>query len=430
MKYSSQAVLILLSLPLLQQGCISIGSSEPQKVQEVRIQGAAGGPGITVGGLDQLARNYADRLVARVSAACDALKREPLPEEARVQAQRLRLSVALAAYDVVTAPAGTPHVPDAAQHLLDLAILTELLAIRWVDEGGGRDVFGERGEKRLTEAFGSSRENVWELARLAMDPEQIDLLKNLVQEWRRQNPRFEGITRVRLDEIVAGKEGAEFTRSVVEKFTPLEAALRAVDEARLLGQQSFFYLKRLPLILDWTMEVSVSDALSVPKVGTLIEGLQDTLSGIARTTTTFEHLMESSSQEPAVNSTLEALRESLVQARELSREARWLEEILHSSPPADIGKAATQVGDGAREATLLMRETRALAESPAAVQNVDRMLARSSKAIAQGGQDVIDHLTIRVLEILLVVLVVILLSAALSRLLRKRRAAAASPPPW
>src|SRR5262252_11025438 len=110
MKFSSRAALVSIALQLLQAGCISFGSSQPQ--EELRIQGSPGSPGITVGGLDQLARNYADRLVAQVSAACDRIKRESPSEEARIQAHRLKLSVAFAAYDVVTAPAGTPHVPD------------------------------------------------------------------------------------------------------------------------------------------------------------------------------------------------------------------------------------------------------------------------------------------------------------------------------
>jgi hypothetical protein len=437
MKFNSQAALILIVVLLSQEGCISVGSSQPQQVQQVWIQGSPGSPEITVGDLDQLARNYADRLVFRVGAASDQLKQDELPEERRVQAHRLKLGVALAAYDVVTSPAGTPHVPDAAQHLLDLAILTELLAIRWIDEDGAFEMFGERGEQLLTEALGSCRKNIWELARLAMDPEQIEQLKNLVHQWRQQNPRNEWITRVRLDEIVAGKEGAGFTRSVVEKYTPVESALRAVDEARLLGQQSFFYLKRLPLILDWTAEASVSDALTVPKVGALIQGIQDTLTEIAKTTSTFEQLMGPTGKAPAINSTVEAVRESLVQAGELVRDARGLEAVFHEHepkkdalPPVDIGKVAIQVGASAREATLLVRETRALAESPSAVENVDRVLARTSKSLTESSQEVINHLTIRLLEIVLVISLVILLTKVVMVLVRKRRAAAASPTPW
>src|SRR5436309_2997329 len=85
-------------------GCGLFTKSEEQPVQEVKTKGSPGRPEITVGELDQLSRNYSDRLVARISSACDQIKRESSDEEARMKAHLLKLSTALAAYDIVTSP--------------------------------------------------------------------------------------------------------------------------------------------------------------------------------------------------------------------------------------------------------------------------------------------------------------------------------------
>jgi hypothetical protein len=429
---------ILLAIHLSQVGCELSRKVEQPSFNEVSTKGLPGSPPITVGDLDQLARNCSDRLVARLASACDHLKREALKEETRAKAHQLKLSVALAAYDVVTAPAGTPDVPAAGQHLLDLAILTELHSIHWIEERAALETFGKSGEQRLTEAFGNSREDVWELTRLVMPPEQIDQLKILILRWRQENPNVEWISRVRLDAIAAGKEGSGFTKSVAQRFTPIESALRSVNEARLMAQQAFFYLKRMPGLLDWTAEATVSDALDAPKVAVLVQGMSETLAGIARATTTLELLLQPSSQEPSINSTLKEVKESLIQGTELIRETHdlqtVLEPLLHKQKKeeaagVDVAQVASQIGDAAREATSLVRETRALAESASALENVDKLLARTSKSLTKSGHDMINHLTVSVVEIVLLIAILTGLYKGTIHYVRKRRAPPASSPP-
>jgi hypothetical protein len=437
MQRRPSALLALLSLGAALGGCGLFSKSEDQPVQEVKTKESPGKPGITVGELDQLARNYSDRLVARVSTACDQIKHDAREEEPRARAHQLKLSVALAAYDIVTSPGGSPQVPGAAQHVMDLAILTELHAIRWIDEHAARDQFGSFGGERLGEALSKAREDIWQLVARVMKPEQIDRLRTMILQWRQNNPDVEWLSRVRLDAIAQGKEGEGFTKSVGEGFNPLQPVVRAVDETRLLAAQAMFYLKRLPTILEWTTEATVAGALEVPKVATLVQGLTDTMGSVAGAVGTLERLMEPSSQEPAINSTIEEVKESLVQAKELVQEVRALQaavEPLLNKPkkaetagkkPVDINEVVSKVDDVTREATSLVRETRGLAESPTAMRNVDEVLGRTTRNISETGREVIDHATLRAVELVALIAVLVVVYKVVAFLIRKRRARAA-----
>jgi hypothetical protein len=90
----------------------------------------------------------------------------------------------------------------------------------------------------LTEALSKAREDIWQIAERFLKPEQIDQLKTLILHWRQQNPKVEWLSRVRVDAVAQGQEGAAFTQSVGQSFNPIQSALRAVDETRLLAQQA------------------------------------------------------------------------------------------------------------------------------------------------------------------------------------------------
>jgi hypothetical protein len=316
---------------------------------------------------------------------------------------------------------------------MDLAILTELHAIRWIDEHVARDEFQDAGQERLEEAFSKAREDIWEIVARVMKPDQIDQLRTMILQWRQKNPDVEWLSRVRLDAIATGKEGESFNKSVGGGFNPLNPVVKAVDETRILATQAMFYLKRMPTILDWTTEATLTDALDVPKVATLVRGLGDTLGSVARAVGTLERLTEPSSQEPAINSTIEEVKETLVQAKELVREVHALQsavEPLLNKPkkaepagkPVDISEVASKIDHVTREATSLVRETRGLAESPTAMRNVDEVLGRTTRNLSETGHEIINHATLRAIELVIVIAVLVVVYKVVAYFVRKRRA--------
>src|SRR5579883_1324106 len=306
-------------------GCGLFGKPEEAPVQGVLAHAGPDRPQITVGELDQMAKNYSDRLVARTSSACDGIKLDAGTDEGlRSKAHHLKLSIALGAYDIVTREGGSPQVPGAAQHVIDLTILIELEALHWTDEGAAKKEFGERGGGALADSFQKSREDVWEIAGRLMDRDQMDMLRTLVARWHTKNPGVEWLARVRFDVIAQGQEGAGLRSGLGQTFNPIKSAIQSVDEARIVSQQALFYLHRLPLLLDWTAEATVTDTLAVPKVSGLVNGLQDSLKTVTRVAGQLAQLVEPSSQEPAINSTIQDVKESLAEARGLVREVREL----------------------------------------------------------------------------------------------------------
>jgi hypothetical protein len=424
------ALLLVLAAPAA--GCGLFGRPEDAKVEGILARPGPERPQITIGELDQMSRNYADRLVARISSACDQIKQEdPGDQGNRSKAHHLKLSVALAAYDIVTGQGGAHQVPGAAQHVIDLAILTELEALHWVDEGAARDEFGERGGRALAESFQKGRDDIAEVAGRFMPPEQLDTLKTLVARWRAKNPKVEWLARVRFDVVAQGQENAGFRSSLGQTFNPLQSAVQSVDEARIVSQQALFYLHRMPLLLDWTAEATLTDALGIPRVSGLVNGLQESLQSVSRAAAVLGRLAEPSSQEPAVNTTVMDVKDTLTEARGLIREVHELEEAVRpflekSARAPDPGKTtdyeavASRVDDAARTTTSLVRETRMLAESPDALRNVDDVLSRLSRDVSRNARRVVDHATWRLAELVLLVALLFVVYKVVRYLIRKR----------
>jgi hypothetical protein len=417
-------------------GC-GLFKSEQQPVQEVKTREAPGRPSITIGELDRFTKNYADRLVARVSTACDAIKKES-EEQRRSQAHRLKLTIALAAYEVVTSPGSAQQFPAAAQHMIDLMILTELESVRWVDEHAARDVFGDKGAEKLVEAFTKCREDVRTLCGRVMSAEQMDQLRTLVLHWRQENPTVEWLSQIRFDVI---GDTADLQKGISQSFNPLEGALQRVDDIRVTADQALFYFKRLPTLLDWTTEATISDAMAIPKVDAVVHGLTDTMGSVSRATGALQQLLQPSSQEPAINSTITNIREALEQGEDLVKEVRALQTALQpylekpketsGSPKKsmDVEAVVSRLDDTTRDATALIRETRGLTESPSAMRNVDDVLNRATQAMSQRGQALIDHATWRAIELALVVAVLVAAFKGVSWWLKKRRQKPASSGP-
>src|SRR6185503_16524922 len=120
-------------------------------------------------------------------------------------------------------------------------------------------VFGDKGAEKLVEAFTKCREDVRTLCGRVMSAEQMDQLRTLVLHWRQENPTVEWLSQIRFDVI---GDTADLQKGISQSFNPLEAALQRVDDIRVTADQALFYFKRLPTLLDWTTEATISDAMA------------------------------------------------------------------------------------------------------------------------------------------------------------------------
>lgn len=429
---------LLLSGPAL-AGCGLFGRPEAEPIQGVLARAGPDRPQITVGELDQMAMNFSDRLVARTSSACDGIKRDAGTDEGlRSKAHHLKLSVALAAYDIVTREGGSPHVPGAAQHVIDLSILTELEALHWTDEGAAKREFGERGGGALADSFQKSREDIWEIASHFMDRSQMDMLRTLVARWHTQNPGVEWLAQVRFDVIAKGEEGGGFRKALERTFNPIHAAVESVDEIRIVSQQALFYVHRLPLLLDWTAEASLDDALDIPRLSGLVKDLRGSLQAVTSVAGQLGQLSQPSTEEPGISSTIQEVKAIIDDARSLVREAHELEEAvkpLFEKPAAspekgkrvDYEAVASRVNEAAKSTASLVREARTFTESPEAMGNLDEVLDRVSHDVAKSGRAVVDRAAWRLVEIVLLVAVLVALYQGIRFWIRRSRPSKPSP---
>src|SRR5688572_29611408 len=138
--------MVLCCLPLA--GCITRllgGGGEPMLAGDKEA--------ISLSKLERIILNFADRDVALVSDACEAIKRETAAPEERRRAQHFKLANGTAVYDIVTSP-------NSLGHLVDLYVLIHLQHLVLVDEGNAVRLFGEKGAARLVAVLDQARSEI------------------------------------------------------------------------------------------------------------------------------------------------------------------------------------------------------------------------------------------------------------------------------
>jgi hypothetical protein len=414
-----QLLLAALLAGLLPGGCGSLGGAD---VGQRTAEGGGAGRTITVDELDQITKSFADRYVLLLANACDGIKREAASPEQRRNAHFLKLSGATAAYDAATGP-------DPVKQLVDLAVIVELQKVVWVDEGQARRFFGEELGDRLSSALLTADEEVWQLCARAMRPEQIDVLREAIQTWRRANPGLEWISSVRFD-VVAGGEGAPLVDLILGTLSaPSGAITDSVGQARLLGQRSFYYFKRLPVLTDWQAEAALENALAVPEANRIVEGASRVLESAAGVLARLDALASPSpdgdgdGDDTGADPRLHEIRLLLAEGRELavatreaaaaiselmadrlpSEAATSLETAQRAgSSPFDVNEytaAGAQFAQTLREATLLVHAARDLTESEEAMRRVEDVVDAATRGIARQHRETIDHTTWRVAQV-------------------------------
>jgi hypothetical protein len=394
--------------------------------QPVREEG--GTPGLTIAELDQLTKNFAHRYVQLVADACDRLKLRTGAPEVRREAHRLKLATGLAAFDMVTGP-------EPLFQLLNLATLVELEGLVWADGGRARRVFGGEEGEVLARALGSAREDSWGLVGQVLTADEIERFRGAIHAWRRRNPDVGEVEGVRFDvlvreedETVVGLAGS--IRALLGKFNPDDPGEKTATESRLLIAQAFFYGKQLPTLLTWQLEAALSDALGVVGSAPAAQAAEATLGTVARLAGRLEQLAEPAKEGgTALDATLREVRAVLEEAQDLSRAVgetvRAVKGPEPPAAPAPEGKPfdLEQARRAVRETAELVRETRGLAESPRARENLEEVVDLASRRLGREGRQLANLAAWRAAQLVLLVAAVVAAFKAAAYGLRRWRAA-------
>jgi hypothetical protein len=222
---------------------------------------------ITQEELDQLTLGFSDRYATYIGSAMAVIERDNADATQRRRVHQVRLVQVSAVYDIVTNA-------DPFTRLMDLLLTVTLQSQKWIEDDQAEKWFGERA-RPLIDASRKTREDIWQIAARAMTTDQLEVLDYLVWDWRRQNPEIEIVSYVRFDDVAAarGKSIVADVKSGSGLLAPVGEATKAVDEARILAERAFFYVKRLPILLNWQVRLAVDDVLAQSEMQEISRGL-------------------------------------------------------------------------------------------------------------------------------------------------------------
>lgn len=163
---------------------------------------------------------------------------------------------------------------DPFTRMLDLMVATTLVSRVWDDDGRAVAVFGKRGQK-LADALARAREESWTLAARVLTPDQLETLNSLLEDWRQENPEMVRASFVRFSNFALGRDQSA-AADVLEArgfFSGIEETGEAVEEARLLGDHMFHWLKRAPTLLRWQATAIKDESVATPELDTALDDI-------------------------------------------------------------------------------------------------------------------------------------------------------------
>lgn len=210
---------------------------------------------------------FADTFASRVTQATQDFAEKAGTPEARIQGMTWAIGQSTAAFT-------TASGPNSNLALLDLVVLTTLGRMvheeYWMPK-----VWGEA-DRPMVEAFTSLEKDIWIVAAQLLTEAQQKEVRSAMREWRDENPDM-GITAfVRLptfEDIAQARKMAKTEKGnglgdllSMDPLTGLEPAVREIEQTRLFGERTMFYLQRAPIILSTQVELLGLKLMLMPEV--------------------------------------------------------------------------------------------------------------------------------------------------------------------
>ena len=373
-------------------GLLRFPASQPKaEIKSLRIDTNAPATVITLSMLQAQVMRFADVYVTTVAQATDDFSQKVGTPEARLSALKWKLGQATSAYVDATGP-------NPALNALDMLVLVTLS--RMVVEDYQVKVFGDAALP-LLETQRRLEADAWSMASGALKPPQQEELKALIQEWRQKNPDQRYIGAIRFKEFVTAlgkmpKPGTTAPTSLLgllflDPLAGLDPTAAAIEETRLLGERAMYYTQRMPTLLSWQTELLAYQLATQPESKQVLSDaarLAASADTFAKTAQQLPQLINEQ-REAAIQQILDSLASEQKKASDLLTETRQtldaantmavsvnaatrsLDEFVRyvSSTNAvrtavstngrpfdvlDYGKAASQIGDTAKELNALL----------------------------------------------------------------------------
>ncbi len=243
--------------------------------------------------------------------------------------------------------------------LLDMAILVTLKRMTW--EERSQSLYGEQAQG-VVDAYRELERDIWSIVAKVYTPEQQQILREIIDEWRAANPDRYHVAFFRLSEFGDLRRVSRLLENAKPGglLAPVRETGRQIEEARFLAERALFMLVRMQLSINDQIRLAMLETAAQPELQSLV-GDTSTLAGAAdRASVTFEDLAArlSSERQAAIDHLFEEIhaeREDLL--ADLTVEGSNARQTL-----AEFRVAAEAANTLAERVTSIVRESRAFYE--------------------------------------------------------------------
>ena len=207
---------------------------------------------------------FVDSFGARMFEAATELENQAMTSEARLAASRMKYASLASAIEIACAPHPGPA-------LLDLVVLTTLTRMLW-EEYWRPQVFGPSADAMVA-VLKKLEADIWSLCGKLLTPEQQGDLRDLIRQWRDENPDKKYVNFIRFSDF-----GAQLGRKPhLEKVTkpggllaPVSEAAQKVEDIRGTIERFMYLHSRLLMITGFQVEMVYQELVNKPEVKELL----------------------------------------------------------------------------------------------------------------------------------------------------------------
>jgi uncharacterized membrane protein len=184
--------------------------------------------------------------------------------------------------------------PDTA--LLDMLVMVTL----------GRMLYEEHWQKKwgsqilpMFYAYRKAELDIWEIASIILSPERQRELRQIIREWRQNNPEITTFFQIRFSDFAAERRKSKLSRAKKGGgvFKSVEVATQQVEEMRLLAERGMFLATRMPLLTGLFADTWLSQLIINPDVKEMLADIHQFSAVSERLATVAEWLPDNIAKE-------------------------------------------------------------------------------------------------------------------------------------
>ena len=230
----------------------------------------------------------ADGYVTTLAQAFDELRAGTKRPEVARWAVENKIATATAAFTNAT-EAGDGSA------LLDMLVYATLkrqaVENHWVPK-----LIGAEEGAGVLEAHRRGERDVWRRGEKMLTRKQLDELKSLIEQWRRDHPTQYYVSHVRISDIAAAQNltrgspqlkvpGSVFSLLYMDPLSGLDPVAAELHSYRELTERMMFLVQRMPLVFGAQFERATHDATNTPEVLRFLDGIDKFNGGVEQFTT-------------------------------------------------------------------------------------------------------------------------------------------------